>query len=137
MEARLDVHLWGYSPAHYEEWVDVTVTHPNQKEGRQRAMREDGAAAERAEQRKRTRYGVGINGVQCAPFGSETWGRMGASAYTILERLADQHAHHCCASKPRTLRRWLAELGVALNRAQAESVAQAGQRRAADLEDPR
>ena len=128
MEPRLDVHLWGQGGSLFEEWVDATVTHPNKQDGRLKAVKESGVAVETAEQRKRTRYGIGTGGTQCAPFGSETWGRMGASAYAVIERLAGQHVDHCGASRARVLRRWLAELGVALCRAQAETVAQSARR---------
>ena len=112
----------------FEEWVDATVTHPNKQDGRAKAVKESGVAVEKAEQRKRTRYGIGTGGTQCAPFGSESWGRLGASAYAVIERLAGQHVDHCGASRARVLRRWLAELGVALCRAQAETVAQSARR---------
>ena len=78
LEARLDVHWWGPGDALYEEWVDVTVAHPWKLDAQRAAARTDGAAVAKAEARKRTRYGVGTGGVQCAPFATESLGRMGA-----------------------------------------------------------
>ena len=53
VEARLDVHLWASGQEMFEEWVDVTVTHPGGESMRQNAAKHDGAAAESAEARKR------------------------------------------------------------------------------------
>ena len=126
LEARLDIHLWGSGDGLYEEWVDVTVTHPWKQSSRKAASSKDGAAAEQAEARKRSRYAEGVGGTQCAPAGSETWGRLGASALQVLDRLACQNACRTWAPQARTLKRWRAELGIALNRALAASIAQAG-----------
>ena len=130
VEARLDVHLWGNGQAVYEEWVDVTVTHPWKHAAKHKASREDGVGAGQAEESKCSRYGTGTGGVQCVTFAAESWGRLGASACAVLDRVALQYSEHCCAPRSRVLRRWLAELGVAMCRAQAESVAQCTRLRA-------
>ena len=124
-EARLDVHLWSPGPEPFEEWVDVTVVHPFQVKRKAAATGNDGVAVEAAEQSKRERYGLGVGGVACAPMGFESWGRIGCSAQGVLDRLAVQHARLHSAPCARTLRRWRAELGVAMYRAMAETAAAA------------
>ena len=108
-----------------EEWVDVTLTHPFKAKGRQQAASTDSHAVEAAEGRKRLRYGAGSGGVVCAPAGLELWGRLGASACTVLDRLSCQHAEFTGAARHSTSRRWRAELGIALYRALSATVAQA------------
>ena len=124
VEARLDLHVWGHGEIVREEWIDVTITHPAKQSGRPAARKDDGAAVLVAEGKKLKRYGQGSGGVSCSPFGVETWGRFGPSALEVLERIADQHALHRGACRWRTRARWAAELGVALMRALAETVAQ-------------
>ena len=85
----------------------------------------EGVAAENAENRKSTRYGTGLNGVSCVPFGTELWGRMGHSANAMLERLLQQFSEHTGAPKGLAKQRWRAELGCALYRAMAATVQQA------------
>ena len=129
IEARLDVHLWAAGDQLYEEWVDVTTTHPWAKRQRQVAEREDGIAADKAEERKLTRYGSGTGGVRVAPAAFELWGRIGNSCHSILLRLAAQKCRSATEGSPqRILRRWLAEMGVALYRAMAETIAQSCRR---------
>ena len=72
IEARLDVHVWAAGEQLYEEWIDVTVSHPWAVARRQEAAKKDGVCAERAEGRKLTRYGSGSGGVTVAPAGFET-----------------------------------------------------------------
>ena len=127
-EARLDLHLWSAGCELFEEWLDVTVTHPWRQTSRRQAAETDGAAVRQAEGRKLTRYGVGSGGVSVAPAGFETWGRLGGSCHTVLERLAAQRASKHCESPSRILRRWFAELGVAQLRAMAVTAAQASRR---------
>ena len=115
----------------FEEWLDVTVTHPARESIAREASNNDGAAVEEVEKRKLKRYGVGLGGVSCTPFGLETWGRMGASANSFLDRLAGQHAALTGQPRTRLLKRWRAVLGVVLCRALAESVRQAARRPAA------
>ena len=125
VEARLDVYIWSSGPELLEEWVDVTATHPRKATARKAAAVQDGVAVEAAESKKRKRYGEGVGGVSVSPAGSESWGRLGVSALSLLERLASQHATTTGAVRSRTLQRWKAELGVALVRALAETVTQA------------
>ena len=125
IEARLDVHLWGQGDGVLEEWIDVTATHPQERDKQQAAAQQSGAAVQSAEGRKRKRYGVGIGGVQCTPAGFESWGLMGVDANAVLDRMAAQHSARTGQPRHVTLRRWRAELGIALNRALAATVAQA------------
>ena len=127
VEARLDVHFWAAGEQLFEEWVGGTVTHPWSLTRRKAAAKKDGAAVEKAECSKLTRYGSGSGGVTVAPAGFETWGRLGDSCRSVLARLAAQCCAHGARSGPphRVLRRWLAELGVAQQRAMAETLAQA------------
>ena len=103
----------------------MTVSHPFQVKLRARAYKDDAVAATAAEQRKRERYGLGAGGTSCTPMGLESWGRFGCSTQGVLDRLAVQHARFRNAPCARTLRRWRAELGVAMYRALAETVAAA------------
>ena len=127
-EARMDLHLWSHSAELKAEWVDVTVTNPYRSRLKEQACREEaaGLATEEAEQRKRVRYGIGRGGTVCTPFGVEIWGRLGTSAYDLFERLAALHARRSRTRTSSVLRRWLAEMGVALYRAMAETIRQAG-----------
>ena len=92
---------------------------------RHAAAEKAGAAAAAAEGRKQKRYGLGRGGVSVSPFCTESWGRMGDSAMAVMRQLAGQHARATGAQRSRTLQRWLAQLGVAMYRAMAETVAQA------------
>ena len=123
LEARLDLHLWGHTEAMLEAWVDVTLTHPFKRDARKTAAAEDGATVATAESKKRKRYGKGSNGVACAPFGLELWGRCGASALAVLERLCDQLCLRTGRPRHAALARGRAELGVAMYRALAATVA--------------
>ena len=94
------------------------------------SVQQDGTAVAKAEGRKLTRYGNGTGGVRVAPAGFETWGRLGDSCHSVLVRLAAQRCSNGSTegSPHRILRRWLAEMGVALQRAMAETVAQSCRR---------
>ena len=128
IEARMDLHLWSHCAELKEEWVDVTVTNPYRSKMKEQACGDgaEGLAAEDAEQRKRDRYGAGRGGTVCTPFGVEMWGRLGSSAHDLFERLAALHARRSRTRTSSVLRRWLAEMGVALYRAMAETIRQAG-----------
>ena len=45
VEARLNVHLWGSGSSLYEEWVDVTVTHPWRQDCKKKSSEEDGTSS--------------------------------------------------------------------------------------------
>ena len=125
-EARLDVHLWSAVGVLYEEWLDITVTHPWRQTSRREAAENDGVAVKQAEGRKPSRYGRGSGGVFVAPSGFESWGRLGDSCQTVLQRLAAQRCVKKGHENPcRVLRRWFAELGAAQLRAMALTAAQA------------
>ena len=120
----MDLNLWGDGSCMLEEWVDVTLTHPYKRATRVSAACTDGAAVGTAEEKKRKRYGKGAGGVSCAPFGLELWGRGGASALSLLDRLASQlRARDGARPRHSVTGRWRAELGVALYRAMAATVA--------------
>jgi hypothetical protein len=130
VEAQLDVHMWsGGQQWLMEEWVDATVGHPWRKTGRTKAGNVDGSTAAAAEERKRQRYGEGRGGITVTPFAVETWGRFGIGATELLAKMAA----HCAgsasfgpAAAAAKVRRWRAELGIALARAQAATAAKAG-----------
>ena len=132
VEARLDLHLWAPQEAGASEaWVDVTTTHPFQQKCRDKAAVEDGVAAKAAENRKRQRYGGGVGGVVVQAFAVELWGRHGVQAEELLSALAAAWAerHGCNAAKTATtLRRWRAEIGIAVVRAIAATAAMASAR---------
>eukprot|EP00973_Karenia_brevis_P055646 7738603-Karenia_brevis.AAC.1 len=95
---------------------------------RQAAAAEDGAAAAEAMQRKRSRYGEGVGGVRVTTVACETWGRLGDEAVELVTQLAGHWAsvsHAGPAAAAATARRWRAEVGVGLTRAQAATAAQA------------
>ena len=135
VEARLDVRLCIPTTlgtgAVADEWVDVTVTHPWKAATRHKAATEPGTAARQAAERKAKRYGPGSGGVRVRPFAVETWGRLGPEASELLQVLsaawaAKVHAH------PRRLAqqvvRWKENIGAAVVRAMASTVAHAGAR---------
>ena len=130
VEARLDVHMWsGGQQWLMEEWVDATVGHPWRKSGRAQASSVDGSTAAAAEGRKRKRYGEGQGGITVSPFAVETWGRLGTSATELLAKMAAHWAGNASlgpAAAAAKVRRWRAELGIALARAQAATAAKAG-----------
>ena len=68
-------------------------------------------------------------GVTVSPFGVEAFGRLGRHALAVLEKLALQRAARGGGPPARCLRRWRAEIGVALLRAIAETAADAGRGR--------
>ena len=129
VEARLDLHLWSSSQQWlWEAWLDATVTHPWREALRHKAAREDGAAAAEATRRKRRRYGDGSGGIAVTAVAVETWGRLGDEAAELLAQLAAHWAGGARAgpaAAAATERRWRAELGIALTRAQAATAAQA------------
>ena len=124
-EARMDVHIWSHGTELMEEWIDVTASHPGKQSTKQRAMVVGGCTAEQIEEVKRKRYGTGTGGVACSPAGLELWGRLGGSACAVLERLAALHEQRHQVPRHVTLQRWRAELGCALMRALAATVAKA------------
>lgn len=101
------------------------MTNPFRLDKRRQAAVRDAVAVEAAEAAKFTRYGEGRGGVKCSPFGLEAFGRLGRHALAVLEDLALQRAARAAGQPARSLRRWRAELGVALVRALAETAADA------------
>ena len=108
--------------------MGATVIHPWREALRRNAALEDGAAAAEATQRKRRRYGDGSGGIAVTAVAVETWGRLGDEAAELLAQLAAHWAGGARAgpaAAAATERRWRAELGIALTRAQAATAAQA------------
>ena len=120
-EARLDLHFWDPGPNPAEWFVDVTIHNAwavKYRKGNVYA----GRLAKDAEDRKFKRYGVGEGGVTVTPAAAESWGRFGV----LFERLLSQLSATCAylhgaqqRTAQTTRRRWSAELGVALVRAQS------------------
>eukprot|EP00973_Karenia_brevis_P094414 12422370-Karenia_brevis.AAC.1 len=129
VEARLDLRLWSGSQEWvWEAWLDATVTHPWRQAMRNSAARVDGAAAADAVKRKVSRYGEGLGGVRVTTVACESWGRLGDDAVELLGQLAGHWAsvtHAGPAAAAATVRRWRAEIGIGLTRAQAATAAQA------------
>ena len=85
--------------------------------GRTKAGNVDGSTAAAAEERKRQRYGEGRGGITVTPFAVETWGRFGIGATELLAKMAAHWAGSASlgpAAAAAKVRRWRAELGIAL-----------------------
>ena len=122
-EARLALHIWGSSPAPTEWYVDVTVVHPWAVRNRHDLT--PGYAAQRSEEAKFERYGDGSGGVVLTPAVVEAFGRMGAGFLGLLGQLEARWATvkgKSASAAATTKRRWCAQLGVAIVRAQALTV---------------
>ena len=124
VEARLDLHIWGASPHLCEWFVDTTVVHPWALRY-QDAWQHAGHAGAAAEAKKYERYGNSSGGIAVIPAAVESFGRMGASFTALMRQLEARWAcvhRRNAADASTTGRRWLADLGVALVRAQTLTV---------------
>ena len=129
VEAGFNLHLWsGGLGWLFEEWVDVTVTHPWRETTRERTSCLDSGAGADVERRKRVRYGDGVGGVYATSFAMESWGRIGDNAHANLAKLialwAWPHQARSGASVDRK-GQFRAELGVAAVRVQSATFLQA------------
>ena len=114
---------------------DVVVSHPEAAAWLDAAAARDGAAAEGAAKGKHTRYPVfALLGGRLVPFSVETFGRWGAEALEFLRDAAEA----TCERSPQLafmgswgpvalLGAWHGRLSVALQKANAACVLQAGQ----------
>jgi len=121
--AVLDLSVEG-GPGGPLRYADVVVPHPVGDTNTPEAARRDGAAAHKAEGTKYTRYGRRV-----LPLAVESYGRWGSTALTWWRQLAKQVAladpalaHQGRWAIPALLHRWWAEIGVALQTANAEGV---------------
>ena len=124
VEARLDLHIWGPSPHPCEWFVDTTVVHPWAVRCRE-AWQSAGHASRAAEAKKIERYGQGSGGIRVVPAALESFGRLGEGFALLVRQLEARWAcvhKRNAAEASNTGRRWLAELGVALVRAQTLTV---------------
>ena len=95
---------------------------------RRKAAEIDAAAADEAEGRKLKRYGPGQGGVTVQPAAVEAWGRFGDGMQNLLEALGAQWADKTRsgpAAMASTVRRWCAEIGIAVARAFSHTLSQA------------
>ena len=81
--------------------------------------------AEEAEKRKLERYGEGLGGVKVPPAACESRGRLGPSFDELLRQLEAEVRQADASTGAAVGRRWRAELGIALVRAQHVAFAQA------------
>ena len=119
----MDIHIWAATPVPAEWYADVTVTHPWAIRNRHDLTA--GRAAAKSEAAKRERYGDGSGGVYVTPAAVESFGRLGVSFQNLLWQLEARWAtvrRKTAGEAASTRRRWCAELGVAMIRAQALSV---------------
>ena len=108
-----------------EEWVDVTITHPWKRSGRDNASKQQGIAVDDAAKRKHSRYGERAGGLIARPFAVETWGRCAPEANELLDVLCGAWAEKVGATAARSsakMRQWREDLGCALMRAMACTV---------------
>ena len=119
-EARLDLHFWDPGPNPAEWFVDVTIHNAWSAKYRKGGIHA-GRVAKDAEDSKFKRYGIGEGGVTVTPAAVESWGRFGQLFERLLSQLTARWAYVHGAQQrtaQTTRRRWSAELGVALVRAQ-------------------
>ena len=131
MDARLCIPTTVGAGAVADEWVDVAVAHPWKAAMRHKDASQPGAAADSAAEREVKRYGPGVGGVRVRPFAVESWGRLAPEALELLEVLSPAWATKAHASPQRAARqtaRWRENIGTAIVRALASTVAQAGMR---------
>ena len=133
-QARLDNRFNG-PPNDPLVYGDVVVSHPEAAAWLDAAAARDGAAAEGAAKGKHTRYPVfALLGGRLVPFSVETFGRWGAEALEFLRDAAEA----TCERSPQLafmgswgpvalLGAWHGRLSVALQKANAACVLQAGQ----------
>ena len=140
-QARLDNRFSG-PPADPLVYGDVVVSHPEGRAWQAAAAIRDGATAESAAKGKHGRYPAeALPGARLVPFSVETFGRWGSEALDFLR----DAAHAACERMPQLahlghrgpaglLAAWHGRLSVALQRANAACLLQAGRvRGAADL----
>ena len=126
VEARLDLHIRaaGHHPAKW--WVDVTHHHVWASRYLSGTLR-PGRVAMEAEARKLERYGVGVGGVKVTLAACESWARLRPAFDELLRQLEARWAEVRQADASIRVavgRRWRAELGLAVVRAQHVAFAQ-------------
>ena len=138
-QARLDCRFSG-PPADPLVYGDVVVSHPEASSWLSGAAARDGAAAEGAAKGKHSRYpGFALPGGRLVPLSVETFGRWGPEALDFLRTAAEA----TCESSPQLaflgswgpvllLGAWHARLSVALQKANAACLLQAGRVRGAE-----
>ena len=138
-QARLDCRFSG-PPADPLVYGDVVVSHPEASSWLSGAAARDGSAAEGAAKGKHSRYpGFALPGGRLVPLSVETFGRWGSEALDFLRTAAEA----TCESSPQLaflgswgpvllLGAWHARLSVALQKANAACLPQAGRVRGAE-----
>ena len=138
-QARLDCRFSG-PPADPLVYGDVVVSHPEASSWLSGAAARDGAAAEGAAKGKHSRYpGFALPGGRLVPLSVETFGRWGSEALKFLRSAAEA----TCERSPQLaflgargpallLGAWHARLSVALQKANAACLLQAGRVRGAE-----
>ena len=140
-QARLDCRFGGM-PSDPLAYGDVVVTHPEGSAWLHAAASQDGAAARGAADGKHRRYPAwALPGGRLIPFSVETFGRWGGEALDFLreavEAVSERNPTLACAGhwgKVGLLNAWHTRLSVALQKANAACLVQAGRfRGGADL----
>ena len=118
-EAWLDI--WAFGAVHVQDLiVDVSIRHPAASHYQPAASREIAVAAIAGENEKEQRYPA-QGGRAVVPFVTETWGRLGPSADSLLQNLAAEAARRArqrgqSVTTGTFLRRWRASLDACLQR---------------------
>ena len=94
--------------------TDVSITHPTSRSFVARAAAQPGYAAAERDRVKRTKYQGALGSYRFVPLVHETYGRLGAPAYSFLQELADVAAASGSTSKREFLGNALRDLSVAL-----------------------
>ena len=94
--------------------TDVSVTHPTSRSFVARAAEQPGYAAEERDRVQRRKYEGALGSYRFVPLSHETYGRLGAPAYSFLQELADVAAASGATSKREYLSNALRDLSVAL-----------------------
>ena len=138
-QARLDCRFSG-PPADPLVYGDVVVSHPEGAAGLAAAAAQDGATDEGAAKGKHSRYpAFALPGGRLVPLSAETFGRWGSEALKFLRSAAEA----TCERSPQLaflgargpallLGAWHARLSVALQKANAACLLQAGRVRGAE-----